>query len=432
MTSQISKQLAARAVQRQAESLIELAKIEARIEKAMDAKISRLVAVAASPRSEGAKMLELAGILEVSLREIIRVTRKQLELFTVWSHRSAAWALMETIPRPWLVSRVPRDDRVLLEVSNPARSGFLLGGYSGIQVIEDTTPFGVPAKQLAKLVLSDTQKDEVLQAILFPAPSKRLITQILAATGWEERFQSLSGLITNGRALLNQMIRGYADGENLQQIAKRVEPLVGGIKASARRIARTEGMRVAERMQRRSWEPLGDLMVGVQIIAVLDERTRPEHATRNGTVYYNSPKPGQKSIAELPDLPDQPNCRCMSVPVMAPPAEIESDPKVRAAFAEIQGVGVPDPATHEKWFSKVDQKRRMLVVGVGRYRAIEKLIGQRDPEWSDFINADGELLSVSQLQAESIVDRTIRKQAVQRMMQERGDALQSLATRGFL
>lgn len=432
MKSQISKRLAALAVHRQAEALIELAKIESRIEKAMDAKIYRLVSVAASPRSEGAKMLDLAGILATALREITGLTRKQLELFALWAHRSSAWALMDAIPRPWLVSRIPREDRVLLEVTNPVRSGLLIGGYGGLRIVEDVTPFAVPVKQLAKLVLSDAQKDEVLQAVLFPPPSKKQINDALTTTDWEDRFASLSRLISDGRAVLNQMIRGYADGENLQQLTKRIEPLVGGIKASARRIARTEGMRVAENMQRRSWEPLGDLMVGVQILAVLDERTRPEHATRNGTVYYKHPKPGQKSIAQLPDLPDAPNCRCMSVPVMAPPEEIESDPKVRAAFAEVKGVGVPDPETHEKWFSKVDQRRRMLVVGVSRYRTIEKLVVGRDPQWSDFINADGELLSVAQIKDESIVERTVRKQAVQKMMQERGEALKSLATKGFL
>ncbi len=121
---------------------------------------------------------------------------------------------------------------------------------------------------------------------------------------WEQRFDGLSRLITDKKLAFEEIVRGYSEGEGIAKIRKRLEPVVGGIKASAQRIARTEGMRVAEAMQRSTWSNLGDMMVGAQVIAVLDERTRPEHATRNGRIYYRQPAIGQRSMAELPDLPD--------------------------------------------------------------------------------------------------------------------------------
>ena len=45
---------------------------------------------------------------------------------------------------------------------------------------------------------------------------------------------------------------------------------------------------------------LGDLVAGWQVHATLDERTRPEHAARNGTIYWLHPKAGQKGVGEMP------------------------------------------------------------------------------------------------------------------------------------
>lgn len=66
----------------------------------------------------------------------------------------------------------------------------------------------------------------------------------------------------------------------------------------------------------------GDLIIGYQIHAVLDEQTRPEHRERDGTVYYRDPGPGQKGMDEMPRPPREAdgnmawNCRCMLTPVL--------------------------------------------------------------------------------------------------------------------
>ena len=438
MPTLLSKKLAAKMHQRQIDSLAKLASIDRLIDKASATVVERLIKVVTGDQSLGNKLLQLSAASQTLTVTLQATIGQELHKFADWAHRSSTWALIGVIPRPWLVALLPIEARVTVETYDPPRAGTLVGGYGGLKIVyEDMQierdPFGVPVEPLSQVVLTDTEKDEVLEKILFPAPSAKEVSQIIARTGWEERFGALSKKITDNRALFSELVTGYSDGENLQQLSKRVEGLVDGIKSSAKRIARTEGMRVAERIQRRSWEPLGDIMTGAQVIAVLDERTRPEHATRNGQVYYKNPRAGQKSMSELPDLPDGPNCRCMSVPVLEPPEELKDDPQVREAFRTASGVAIPDPESYEQWFSQADPGRRKLAVGVARYDVVQRQLKDvRQPEWSDFVDVDGNLLTVAQLDSESALDRVARKENVQTAIRERAKKLKEVATRGFV
>lgn len=435
MPTLLSKKLAAKMHQRQIEALVRISLIETVLDKQAIPRGRQVFEIATSDKSLGQKLLEFSAAMQLLIGNLKEASRKELIKLVAWSHRSAIESLLDTVPQPWLLSKIPRGNQLRMEYSPPKPIGWLDIGYGELRIVgeEEFSPFDVPVKPLIYKRLTKDQKDEVLKKILFPAPSAKEVTDIIGSTGWEDRFAALSRLINDSRALFSELVTGYAAGENLQGLKKRALDLVGGVQSSAKRIVRTEGMRVAETIQRRSWEPLGDLMIGAQVIAVLDERTRPEHATRNGQVYYKEPKAGQKSISELPDLPDGPNCRCMSVPVLSPPDELQSDPLVKEAFKDLPGVGIPDPETHEKWFAGADPSRRKLAVGVGRYTAMQKILGDtRQPEWSDFVDQEGQLLSVDALANETIVERVSRKQAMQILMAERGRALQNLAKQGFL
>jgi len=437
MKNQVNQRLIALISQRQVDALIELEKIDAKIDKQVNWPVSRLVDLISSEASFPKKLLEYSYIMQSMLDEMRQTVATQMTHFANWSHRTAAEALVSAIPRKWLMTKVPLMARFELESTKPPKRGMLLMQAGELRLVyeedEPPLPFGVPIEPLAKPVLLDTDKDEVLKRILFPAPSAREVAEIISRTGWEDRFANLSRLITDKRALFVQLVSGYAEAENLQQLKKRVLPLVDGIQASAKRIARTEGMRVAEQMQRKSWAPLGDMLAGAQIIAVLDERTRPEHATRNGTIYYANPKGNQKGMQELPDLPDAPNCRCMSVPILEPPDEVNTDPVFKAQFQNAQGIGIPDPAAYDEWFKAADNRRRMLVVGVKRYREMEKILGsQRQPEWTDFVDETGKLLPVNDLRNEDVVQRIARKQLVQSVIDARARLLKQNAEKGFV
>jgi len=317
----------------------------------------------------------------------------------------------------------------------PSRTVTVPGQLGGPDVRADV--FSEPIAERTTR-MTDEEWQQTLREVVFQPPSRVEVEQMIHTKGpdgisWQGRFERLSSKITDLDRMSQELIVGFANGENLQQLKKRALPLVQGIQASAKRIVRTEGLRIAEQVQRRSWAGLGDMMVGAQVLAVLDQNTRPEHAARNGTIYYEKPTAGQKSMAELPMLPDKPNCRCWSTPVLKAPKELENDPEVAAAFKNASGAGIPDPASYDKWFASADPARRMMAVGTRRYREVETMLrGFRDPEWTDFIDTEGKLLPISQISSETPADRATRKYEVGELIRKRGEQVKAIAAKGFL
>jgi SPP1 gp7 family putative phage head morphogenesis protein len=117
------------------------------------------------------------------------------------------------------------------------------------------------------------------------------------------------------------VLDGISRGQDRRQIGKELETLFGGWEVAARRVARTEGARVATALQLAASEEIPGLVIGYAVMAVLDSRTRPEHRKRSGTVFYRNPKPGQKGFGEMPRPPMEPDgtiahqCRCFLSPV---------------------------------------------------------------------------------------------------------------------
>lgn len=114
---------------------------------------------------------------------------------------------------------------------------------------------------------------------------------------------------------------GIAAGKDRRGIAADLGELFGGFESSARRVARTEGLRVSTESALAASEQIADLIPAYQVLAVLDSRTRPDHRARSGTIYYRSPGRGQKGFGEMPRPPIEAdgrlswNCRCVLAPV---------------------------------------------------------------------------------------------------------------------
>jgi len=439
--SSVNAKLAAKMHIRQVDVLERLSKIE----NGIDAMIPfedfwRIITKANSGVS---KTAEFAAVFEKLLSDVRIMIRKQFKELAYRSHDWVVDGMFYAIPSKILEFIAPIEP--IFEQQSPDQTGKLVFGYGTIHLVyeDESKPFGVPSKLLKK-ELTDEDKEAIRRDVLFPPPSQAEINRIINTgthierggqteyVSWEKRFDGLSKLINDKKLAFNEIVTGYNQGENIDGLQKRLEPLVGGIKASARRIARTEGSRIAEQIQRRTWDDLGDMMVGVQIIAVLDERTRPEHATRNGRIYYRRPGPGQKSIGELPDLPDAPNCRCISTPVLSPPEEFLNDPSLRDAF-RVNANPTGEPTTYEEWFKSASVAKRKMVTGVARYKSVESILAdKREPRWSDFINPDGELLTVDQLENETATARTARIDQINREIKLNRKSIKAVASRGFL
>lgn len=117
---------------------------------------------------------------------------------------------------------------------------------------------------------------------------------------------------------------GISQGKNRVEIAKDLRVMLNNDRVTCRRVARTEGGRVATQVQLSVSEQLKDEVIGYQIHAVPKTLySRPLHLLRSGTIYYRHPRPGQLGFDRMPQPPVEAdgtiefNCRCWLSPVWA-------------------------------------------------------------------------------------------------------------------
>jgi len=263
----------------------------------------------------------------------------------------------------------------------------------------------------ARLKESELQEDDISKSNpgrfdfagekikVFKAPSEDKIGEWVSNPGWfegkrmpwQDRLETLSHKIADKEELRGTISKLYADGASPDAIRKAIQPSVEGIKSSAQRIARTESLRIAEEAQRESYRQVDDLISGMQIWATLDDRTRPEHAARNGTMY---PKDA------CPLVPDAPNCRCFTSPVLRDETDIvKADVGGRPAgdLTVVNGT-VQDLETWSNWFDDQTESRQRSILGPDRWDAITSKV-KGDVKWAHVVDDSGYMSTPEQIRA---------------------------------
>lgn len=158
------------------------------------------------------------------------------------------------------------------------------------------------------------QQQEVLRQFVFDPPTKAQVKAIVEKrTGfagkppmsYHERLEMLSHTITDKDVLARKFASSVSAGDLPRDTMLAILPQVNGGKVSAQRIARTELARVANGMAEETFADCADVIDGYQIHAIMDVVTRPEHAARNGRIWYVN---GVPPASERPTLPDSYNC----------------------------------------------------------------------------------------------------------------------------
>ena len=290
--------------------------------------------------------------------------------------------------------------------------------------------------------LNPEQRAQV-EAQLFPALDHDETTAIIArptnGLTWQARIAAQSALAPPEQ-LANIVIQGISQGQTIQAMARTMLPAVQGVRTSARRVARTEGMRVAHEARMDCYSGLGDLVAGYQIHATMDWRVRPHHAARNGTVYYVRPKPGQQSTTHMPRPPLEEdgtvahNCRCYLTPVLDVDPDIENNPAARALFTDNDHKLVQDPNVYSDWFANASDQERRWAVGARRLSAITAgLPAGQAPTWAHFIDpTTGQLLQLERLTAETPARREARMNRVAEVLAERERLARQVQRFGYL
>lgn len=176
-------------------------------------------------------------------------------------------------------------------------------------VLEDEGTPGTPEviweNLLAQLGIGGERQD--LAAFLFPPPNEATILRLLnrGPEPWYAQLERATRL-ADPDTLAQIIGSGYALGKSQREIAKDLLPAVNGVRVSARRIARTEGVRIGHALQMHAHDQLGDLVIGFEIHAVHgNPNSRWWHLKRSGTIYYRNPQPGQKGYHQMPRPPEE-------------------------------------------------------------------------------------------------------------------------------
>lgn len=361
-----------------------------------------------------------------------------------WGHRSARANLLAVLPVGYLEFAAQRRmfGRTIQESTSEIREDFptepqpgllkLVMRALGLETIDLASALRPPAVD----ELTDAQKRDIFAKLLFPAPSLETVTRIIFATvqgqPWPERIKKLSKLAPPEQ-LANTVAQGLAAGKSQREIARDLLPHVDNYRASARRVARTEGLRVAHAIKMQTSQGLGDLVDGFQILAVLDSVTRPRHRARNGKTWYKDSGEAMQTALEMEDghLPDAPNCRCHLSEILKPPSWVQDKDRLKP-FTDNADKLIPDPSVYSDWFEKADERRRRIAVGSRRYQAVQTLLGTQEPTYAHFVNPDtGDMLPIASLKAESAADRAARMAKVNAIAAERRQLIRTIATFGF-
>lgn len=323
------------------------------------------------------------------------------------THQAVRDMWLSTLPNPYwwyLVGRVLPEADYSQSVSELLEAEELTPDDFADEFREDpefSTELQLPSNKFWRSLPSDQAKD-LISRLVFPPPSEDRVTELINrpfnGMTWAERLKRLSQFAAPER-LAKQFAFSYSQGKTPRQIAKDIAPFVRNYRAGALRIARTEAGRVAESLTRETYSQCDDLIEGIQVLAVLDDRNYPHHRTRHGQIYWKQEGKGEYHISELPDLPDEPNCRCWTAPVLITDDAVRTE-KGNVAIRDAGGT-VVDPGRVSDWFDKQTEKMRAATVGPTKYRAMQDKL-KRAPRWNDFIDPEtGEHLSLNQLRRET-------------------------------
>jgi len=186
-----------------------------------------------------------------------------------------------------------------------------------------------------------------------------------------------------------------------------LEQYFRAMRNNAYTIARTSMSELIGKAGKIAYESLPKDLVGFQVHGILDERIRPAHRARNGTIYYKKPRYDNPGFDQMPNPPLEAdgsmayNCRCWLTPIMSLDAQ---------KFFDFKGRIIPNAKIFNEWFSTSSKDRRIMAVGVRRYNAAMKRLRKGEKlEWASMLDpVTGMLLDEKQLLAETPQKRAAR------------------------
>jgi hypothetical protein len=268
---------------------------------------NRVTAILARPRQlheRWALAREVAAAVATLRADLLALYARRLERVAVWAHDSAAVILAGALPAVAVVTEARK-------LAPPRPAG---------------TARAVQFDAIARADRADL-------ADLGLAPmTKRESFGMVYGGDWQARLAAQTRL-ADPAEIAKIVHRGQLAGKSIEQIADDLQPVLNGVRVSARRVAHDEVMWTSHKAQQAAWRQVDDQIIGYRVHSVLDSRVRPKHLERDGWAYYKSPGRGQRGLHERPDPPRESpkdggvwayNCRCFLSPIFDKEARLSS------------------------------------------------------------------------------------------------------------
>lgn len=176
-------------------------------------------------------------------------------------------------------------------------------------------------RNMGRIFTSTLEKYSMLEAkrtinkTLFPGVPKNVILKIVANQRVADRLlkkMQKSGMNPSTMAAIVSLQTDTAKRQNL------LEQYFRAMRNNAYTIARTSMSELIGKAGKIAYESLPKDLVGFQVHGILDERIRPAHRARNGTIYYKKPRYDNLGFDQMPNPPLEAdgsmayNCRCVT------------------------------------------------------------------------------------------------------------------------
>lgn len=307
----VSSRLAARTGTRQLDALHRADRAADAADRAVVQLWDRLIAILVPGANAWLVQQHAQTIISQEIPKVYGAVHGELAGLARWGHDAAADALVDTLPLAYLKSAASRRtsnglvESRLLEDLPRNRPGFIQFGVARTGRLTYRDKAG-RLREPVRNRLDPEQQRRLFKQLLFPPPDETTVHAILRqpiqGRTWHQDLSQATQLAQPDQ-WANLFVAGYSRGLNPREIAKQILPAVQQVKSTARRVARTYGVQVAHAVQMQAHEQLGDLIIGYQVHALLDQHTRPWHAHRSGTIYYKEPTGDQKGYAQMPHPP---------------------------------------------------------------------------------------------------------------------------------
>lgn len=156
-------------------------------------------------------------------------------------------------------------------------------------------------QRLAKMNILGVSGADILRMIHTQNVSGRIAAQMAKARMTPERVAQ-DAIVRGEEAIRRSVVSQY--------FAK--------MRSIAYKIGRTSVSQMAGNVSKKVYESLPRSLVGFQVHGILDDKIRPAHRERNGTIYYKTPRYGNKGFDQMPNPPMEAdgthawNCRCVT------------------------------------------------------------------------------------------------------------------------